>query len=121
MRNTKYECNIKYCLPCYITYCTDKTIRLALTKHKTNCYIFYISATPRIDYYWREFHGIIPRDAVPAGNDRFGNPLYIGQGFVKNHGLIPGIIYPNRTFIVVPHTGPNKVERFIKVKPQHKN
>ncbi|KAF2895657.1 hypothetical protein ILUMI_10516 [Ignelater luminosus] len=43
-------------------------------------------------YYWRDFEGIIPEDALPGGLDRNGRPIYIGQVLFESK-LIPGKLY----------------------------
>ncbi|KAK4877868.1 hypothetical protein RN001_010374 [Aquatica leii] len=46
------------------------------------------------DYYWRDYFGNIPYDAVQGGIDKNGNPSYIGQVYSKNHAsLLPATIY----------------------------
>ncbi|KAF2895668.1 hypothetical protein ILUMI_10527 [Ignelater luminosus] len=45
-------------------------------------------------YYWRDFEGIIPEDALPGGLDRNGLPIYIAQVLFENK-LIPGELYEN--------------------------
>ncbi|KAF5292708.1 hypothetical protein FQR65_LT11176 [Abscondita terminalis] len=45
-------------------------------------------------YYWRDFDGVVPNDALPAGLDPRGRPTYIGQVLYGNK-LIPGKIYEN--------------------------
>lgn len=46
------------------------------------------------DYCWRDYDGIIPSDALKAGTDRKGRPIYIGQTLYDNK-LIPGKIHEN--------------------------
>ncbi|KAF2884631.1 hypothetical protein ILUMI_21539 [Ignelater luminosus] len=46
-------------------------------------------------YYWREYTGELPQDAVPGGLDKHGKTTYIGQAlhiFPPNGKLIPGKI-----------------------------
>jgi len=46
------------------------------------------------DYYWKEYDGLIPEDAVPGGHDKSGNPTYIGQVlYTKQSDLLPATIY----------------------------
>lgn len=77
--------------------------------------IFLISASQDINYYWRDYTGDIPKDAVPGGTDANGDTTYIGQGFVIDIGLIPGVIYPSQKYITVPTFGVRKVDTYIKV------
>ncbi|XP_031354150.1 uncharacterized protein LOC116178712 [Photinus pyralis] len=44
------------------------------------------------DYYWREYVGEIPCDAIPGGFDKSGNPAYIGQMYHSKFGLLPATI-----------------------------
>ncbi|KAK5641279.1 hypothetical protein RI129_009826 [Pyrocoelia pectoralis] len=45
-----------------------------------------------IDYYWREYVGEIPNDAIPGGFDKSGNPTFIGQMYSAKFGLLPSTI-----------------------------
>lgn len=58
-----------------------------------------------IDYYWRNYNGGIPSDAVQAGLDKSGKPIYIGQGFFLNTGLIPGTLHAGSTNFKVTAVG----------------
>jgi hypothetical protein len=66
-------------------------------------------------YYWREYTGIIPRDAVAGGANINNKQVYIGQAYVRNHGLIPGQINDGVKEIWVPINGVQKIDRYIKV------
>ncbi|KAF2887736.1 hypothetical protein ILUMI_18437 [Ignelater luminosus] len=44
------------------------------------------------DYYWKEYIGIIPQDAVEGGTDAVGNPTYVGQAYIQKYELLPGFI-----------------------------
>jgi len=46
------------------------------------------------DYYWRDYSGIIPSDALPGGLDRSGRPMYIGQILHRNM-LLTAKLYLN--------------------------
>lgn len=46
------------------------------------------------DYYWRDYVGTIPLDAVAGGTDKAGKTTYIGQIFNKKFELLPATIYP---------------------------
>lgn len=52
---------------------------------------------------------------MPGGADVNGNPVYIGNGFVKTRGIIPGVIIPNQRHITVPSYGSQKVDTYITV------
>ncbi|KAF2883236.1 hypothetical protein ILUMI_22941 [Ignelater luminosus] len=45
-----------------------------------------------VEYYWREYNGIIPSDAIPGGFDSAGNPTYIGQIPYRGPRLLPATI-----------------------------
>ncbi|KAF5299433.1 hypothetical protein FQA39_LY11579 [Lamprigera yunnana] len=45
-----------------------------------------------LGYYWRDYNGIIPRDAFPAGQDENGESIYIGQVLYYDK-LLPAKIY----------------------------
>lgn len=47
-----------------------------------------------VGYYWRDFTGEIPSDALPGGTDISGKPIFIGQIFNLIF-LIPAKIYVN--------------------------
>ncbi|KAF5303167.1 hypothetical protein FQA39_LY10080 [Lamprigera yunnana] len=51
------------------------------------------SATYVLPYYWKEFFGTIPLDAVQGGVDEDGDPTYIGQAYLQEFGLLPGSLY----------------------------
>ncbi|KAF5297401.1 hypothetical protein FQR65_LT01332 [Abscondita terminalis] len=46
-----------------------------------------------IGYYWRDFDGTVPEDALPGGLDNTNKRIYIGQVFATY--LIPAKIYTN--------------------------
>ncbi|KAB0803629.1 hypothetical protein PPYR_00599 [Photinus pyralis] len=45
------------------------------------------------DHYWRDYTGQTPSDALEAGTDKHGLPIFIGQAFIKDIGLLPVTIY----------------------------
>ncbi|KAJ3616393.1 hypothetical protein MTP99_003874 [Tenebrio molitor] len=60
----------------------------------TSLYLFIVifSLVPplysnKFDYYWRDYNGEIPDDAIPAGSDRNDKPTYIGQVYVPNRQI----------------------------------
>ncbi|KAF5271199.1 hypothetical protein FQA39_LY08206 [Lamprigera yunnana] len=58
------------------------------------CVIFQIGFTiEQNDYYWKDYIGYIPNDAIAAGKDKQGQPVYVGQAFFKDIGLLPTTIY----------------------------
>jgi hypothetical protein len=67
------------------------------------------------DYYWRDYNGIIPRDAVKGGANINGEHVYIGQVYVKNAGLIPAQINAGVQEVSVPTNGVQKLAERIKV------
>ncbi|XP_063913026.1 uncharacterized protein LOC135129710 [Zophobas morio] len=50
-------------------------------------------SSSKFDYYWRDYNGEIPDDAVPAGYDKNLERTYVGQLLVLNHGLLTTRIY----------------------------
>lgn len=70
---------------------------------------------PVSNYYWRDYTGIIPSDAFPAGLDINNSPTYVGQGFVKDTGMLTGTIYPSQIYLNVTYGGSKRVDSFIKV------
>ncbi|XP_031346333.1 uncharacterized protein LOC116173158 isoform X2 [Photinus pyralis] len=42
-----------------------------------------------LGYYWRDYSGKTPSDAVIGGYDSFGRETYIGQVFKKDYDLLP--------------------------------
>ncbi|KAJ3645977.1 hypothetical protein Zmor_023592 [Zophobas morio] len=60
-------------------------------------YMLTIANKPNcVDYYWRDYYGVIPNDAVPAGKDHNGDTLYIGLIYVRGFELLPGTIFPKQ-------------------------
>ncbi|KAK5641168.1 hypothetical protein RI129_009715 [Pyrocoelia pectoralis] len=51
------------------------------------------------DHYWRDYTGQIPNDAIIAGTDKQGLPIFIGQVFLKEIGLLPATIYAHSSSI----------------------
>ncbi|XP_031334297.1 uncharacterized protein LOC116164286 [Photinus pyralis] len=45
------------------------------------------------DYYWREYKGMLPVDALPGGYDTKGQTTYIGQMHDPKYGLLPAVVY----------------------------
>lgn len=58
----------------------------------------HIAAEQTTDYYWRDYVGIIPNDAVQGGTDKAGNPTYVGQAYIRNFELLPVTIFPGCMF-----------------------
>jgi hypothetical protein len=75
-----------------------------------------------LDYYWRDYTGEIPDDAVPGGYDRNLESTYIGQLFVINHGLLTTRIYKGQKSVMASRCGIHtscesiKVRFFVKLK-----
>ncbi|KAF5291624.1 hypothetical protein FQA39_LY14346 [Lamprigera yunnana] len=53
----------------------------------------YTNSTHVLGYYWKEFFGSIPFDAVPGGYDEEGATTYIGQVYMQEYGLLTGTLY----------------------------
>nr|XP_023016654.1 uncharacterized protein LOC111505969 [Leptinotarsa decemlineata] len=97
-------------------YCCDmKKVVFVLTYFLFNVFSAEISKKPDVPYYWRDYTGFIPSDAIPGGLDLNHETTYIGQGFVGNVGIIPGIIYPGQREIYVPEHGVKKVDTYVKI------
>ncbi|XP_044263432.1 uncharacterized protein LOC123010533 [Tribolium madens] len=62
------------------------------------------------DYYWRQYTGEVPKDAVVGGQDINHKDVYIGQAYVKNEGLFVVQIFADRKEIYAPIKGMKKIE-----------
>ncbi|XP_063918574.1 uncharacterized protein LOC135133938 [Zophobas morio] len=71
------------------------------------------------DYYWREYKGAIPQDAVVAGQDGRSQKAYIGQAYVKGFGLMVIHIRPNAKELYAPICGVKNVNEHIKILCGH--
>ncbi|KAK5638273.1 hypothetical protein RI129_012568 [Pyrocoelia pectoralis] len=49
-------------------------------------------------HYWKEYKGEVPIDAFSAGTDKEGQPVYVGQMYLKDYGLLPTTIVPGAEF-----------------------
>lgn len=67
------------------------------------------------DYFWREYNGEIPNDAIIGGISSNGDNIYIGQAYVHNYGLIPGQIRPKIDEIVAIEYGIHRTTKYNKV------
>ncbi|KAJ8950639.1 hypothetical protein NQ318_010838 [Aromia moschata] len=68
------------------------------------------------DFYWREFEGVIPTDAISFGySDFVQKQLYIGQAYIHNYGLMIGKIYNGAKQITVPCYGTKTTNTAIKI------
>ncbi|XP_018562442.1 uncharacterized protein LOC108904397 [Anoplophora glabripennis] len=74
-----------------------------------------LSSSLSYDYYWRDYTGEIPGDAIEGGRDVNNKVTYIGQVFVKNHGLIPVTIYPGKTSVAAAIHGVHNFNNHIKI------
>lgn len=45
-----------------------------------------------LGYYWRDFNGTVPRDAIKVAQKTSFEPVYIGQGYFEGVGLLPGML-----------------------------
>ncbi|XP_074035041.1 uncharacterized protein [Leptinotarsa decemlineata] len=66
------------------------------------------------DYYWRDYDGRIPVDAIPAGNNTDGLS-YIGQAYVHHYGLLLGTIIPPAMEMKIPCYGVVVTNIIIKI------
>ncbi|KAF2897471.1 hypothetical protein ILUMI_08701 [Ignelater luminosus] len=89
------------------------------TIHGTKCQVCpqcFIKSNEVPDYYWREYVGIIPEDAVEGGTDEFDNPTYVGQAYFEQFGLLPAIIFPAcRKAHTTAHTSEVTTDKNIKI------
>jgi hypothetical protein len=67
------------------------------------------------NYYWREYVGRVPEDAIVAGETAAHTNVYIGQGCVQNGGLIVGAIFPGVKEVHVPYGGDKKLDKYVKI------
>ena len=82
----------------------------------TTLFLSYICCTCGYPYfYWREYTGTIPSDAIVAGQDISGKDLYIGQTYVKNGGWQVVPIYQGIKEAIAVLNGPKKTDKYIKV------
>lgn len=65
-------------------------------------------------YYWRDYKGEIPRDALAAGLDKEGNELYVGQVLYRGY-LIPGRINGTDKKIYFIYDTEQSVTVYIKI------
>ena len=79
------------------------------TTTKTKSIIFFL------DYYWREYTGTIPDDALVGGQDINKKDVYIGQAYVHGDGLIVSEIFPGVREVHAPINGVKTVKSYIKV------
>ncbi|RZC34219.1 hypothetical protein BDFB_003908, partial [Asbolus verrucosus] len=54
------------------------------------------------EYYWRDYTGSIPRDAIIGGQTAKGDNVYIGQVYDTNAGLIVVQINPGVQHVFLP-------------------
>ncbi|RZC33547.1 DUF3421 domain containing protein, partial [Asbolus verrucosus] len=69
-------------------------------------------------YYWRDYSGKIPEDALPGGKDANGNDVYIAQIYVHDYGLSVGTIFQGKTEIEfscygIRKTDSNSIKRIL--------
>jgi hypothetical protein len=67
------------------------------------------------DYFWREYTGSVPEDAIVGGQDINGKDIYIGQAYVRNEGLIPVRISAGVRQVHAPIRGVKNVDTYTKV------
>ncbi|XP_060529306.1 uncharacterized protein LOC132703822 [Cylas formicarius] len=74
-----------------------------------------ISVSGLNDYYWKDYTGKVPEDAVPGGTDMNQEKVYIGQAFLQKEGIFPTTIYPGDKTVYVPWKGAKKSQEFIQI------
>jgi hypothetical protein len=82
-------------------------------------WVVFINLTKEIasevEYYWKEYAGVIPPDALPGGRDLDGRNTYIGQAYIHGHGLYVAQIFPGKNELDVPCYGVKKADKDIKI------
>lgn len=68
-----------------------------------------------INYYWRDYAGYIPKDAVAGGTDVNGHNIYIGRAYLANKGFIPCQINPQVKEIFAPYGGAQQGSEYNEV------
>ncbi|KAJ3653470.1 hypothetical protein Zmor_012719 [Zophobas morio] len=66
-------------------------------------------------YYWREYTGEIPHDALPGGVDADGQDTYIGEGYYHDNGFYIAQIYPGVKEVDLPCYGVKTATINIKI------
>ncbi|XP_063915498.1 uncharacterized protein LOC135131617 [Zophobas morio] len=88
-------------------------------KHLTSIvFVFSLLTTlysEKIDYYWRDYEGEIPDDALPAGSDRNHKATYVGQVYIAEHGLLPTRIYEGKQSVTASKNGIHTSDVFVKI------
>lgn len=68
-----------------------------------------------LDYYWRDYKGIVPQDAILGGRDKYNQPTFIGQALIKEGGIMPCTIYNGNKTVDVEYYGHLKTDTHVKV------
>ncbi|KAJ3647994.1 hypothetical protein Zmor_019833 [Zophobas morio] len=68
-----------------------------------------------IDYYWRDYNGKIPEDAVLGGRDKYNKDIYIGQAYVQNEGLVVVQIDKGQSTVYAEMEGIKRLDKNIKI------
>jgi hypothetical protein len=71
--------------------------------------------TTDLGYYWREYTGGIPVDAIVGGKDYNGKHIFIGQAYIRNKGLVVVQITPGVRQVFAPIYGVKKIDKYVKV------
>ncbi|XP_044253028.1 uncharacterized protein LOC123004000 [Tribolium madens] len=66
-------------------------------------------------YYWKEYTGDIPPDALPGGKDSNDEDLFIGQAYFHNDGLYVVQICPGTMTVSAGWWGVKKATNDIKI------
>ncbi|RZB94398.1 uncharacterized protein BDFB_009378, partial [Asbolus verrucosus] len=66
-------------------------------------------------YYWRDYFGEVPDDAVPGGLDRNHKTTYIAQLFVFNNGILTTRLYQGEKSVTASRYGIHTSDVAIKV------
>lgn len=78
-----------------------------------------------VDYYWRDFNGTIPWDAIEGGKDSSGEKTYIGQALYSTWlcqgALVTVNLQRGRKNAAIPIYGVQNTDKNIKVTLEYKS
>lgn len=78
----------------------------------------YLDNNLFVEYYWKEFNGTIPADAIEGGRDSSGATTYIGQAFISSDGrcaLVTVNLHSGRRNVHAPLYGIKNTDKNVKV------
>jgi hypothetical protein len=68
-----------------------------------------------LDYYWRDYFGEIPDDAVPGGTDRNHEMTYIAQVYIPKQGILTTRLYKGSKSVTASRYGIHTSDVFVKI------